>query len=153
MWDSWQSIIATLIFIHYCFAVAMSILSSHMCSLSLFLLHKGNWQSKNHTGPHRPKHQLWNCPIKGRTGSHQCFYVHFYCQHLTAGRGRQIQVTSWLSPPPWTGSWWSPPSWPGDAPLCACVPLLSLNDELRPDRCETEHREFKQQASGSQWFW
>lgn len=50
------------------------------------------------------------------------------------------QITS-LSPPPWTSSWWSPPSWPGDAPLGACGPLLSWNDEPRPDRCRTNRRD------------
>lgn len=50
---------------------------------------------------------------------------------------QQSQVTSWLSPPPWTSSSWTPPSWPGDAPLCAYVPPSSWYDELQPGHCGT----------------
>lgn len=91
-------------------------------------------------------HQLFTpnywrfCTTEESTGDRHCLYVHFYCQHLTGGRVRQYgesQITSW-SPPPWTSSWWSPPSWPGDAPLCACGPPLSWNDEPRPDHCGTD---------------
>lgn len=32
------------------------------------------------------------------------FMYIFIFKHLAAGRGRQMKITSWLSPPPWTSS-------------------------------------------------